>query len=364
MKKKIAVFVNSLEIGGTESVTLVFVNELIKYNFTVDLILLQKKGYYLKFLDKRVNVVNLDKKRLLFSFFNFFKYLKKNNPDIILSHLTHINVFVLFFKIFLKMRFKIFINETTTVSLKKKHSNKFRHSILNLIIPFFYPKAAKVIVPSLGVKQDLINTYKVKNKKIAIIPNPVDINFIKSQSKKKINLRIKKKIPLLVSMGRLIPDKDFLSMIKAVQDTLKIKKIHLLIMGKGIQKNFLNFEIKKNKLNNNIQLLGEIKNPFPILSKAKIFILTSRREGMPTALLQAIALKKMVISTNCPSGPKEIMSKLNCGYLAEVGNVSDIKKGILKGLNNKIKKADHDKFLKNYHISYIIKKYIKTFQKN
>jgi len=364
MKKKIAVFVNSLEIGGTESVTLVFVNELIKYNFEVDLILLKKKGYYLKFLDKRVNVVNLDKKRLLFSFFIFFKYLKKNNPDIILSHLTHINVFVLFFKIFLKMRFKIFINETTTVSLKKKHSNKFRHSILNLIIPFFYPKAAKVIVPSLGVKQDLINTYKVKNKKIAVIPNPVDINFIKSQSKKKINLSIKKKIPLLVSMGRLIPDKDFLSMIKAVQDTLKIKKIHLLIMGKGIQKNFLNFEIKKNKLNNNIQLLGEIKNPFPILSKAKIFILTSRREGMPTALLQAIALKKMVISTNCPSGPKEIMSKLNCGYLAEVGNVSDIKKGILKGLNNKIKKADHDKFLKNYHISYIIKKYIKTFQKN
>ena len=364
MKKKIAVFVNSLEIGGTESVTLVFVNELIKYNFKVDLILLKKKGYYLKFLDKRVNVVNLNKKRLLFSFFVFFKYLKKNNPDIILSHLTHINVFVLFFKIFLKMRFKIFINETTTVSLKKKHSNKFRHSILNLIIPFFYPKAAKVIVPSLGVKQDLINTYKVKNKKIAVIPNPVDINFIKSQSKKKINLSIKKKIPLLVSMGRLIPDKDFLSMIKAVQDTLKIKKIHLLIMGKGIQKNFLNFEIKKNKLNNNIQLLGEIKNPFPILSKAKIFILTSRREGMPTALLQAIALKKMVISTNCPSGPKEIMSKLNCGYLAEVGNVSDIKKGILKGLNNKIKKADHDKFLKNYHISYIIKKYIKTFQKN
>jgi len=364
MKKKIAVFVNSLEIGGTESVTLVFVNELIKYNFEVDLILLKKKGYYLKFLDKRVNVVNLNKKRLLFSFFVFFKYLKKNNPDIILSHLTHINVFVLFFKIFLQMKFKIFINETTTVSLKKKHSNKFRHSILNLIIPFFYPKAAKVIVPSLGVKQDLINTYKVKNKKIAVIPNPVDINFIKSQSKKKINLSIKKKIPLLVSMGRLIPDKDFLSMIKAVQDTLKIKKIHLLIMGKGIQKNFLNFEIKKNKLNNNIQLLGEIKNPFPILSKAKIFILTSRREGMPTALLQAIALKKMVISTNCPSGPKEIMSKLNCGYLAEVGNVSDIKKGILKGLNNKIKKADHDKFLKNYHISYIIKKYIKTFQKN
>ena len=135
-------------------------------------------------------------------------------------------------------------------------------------------------------------------------------------------------------------------------------------MGKGIQKNFLNFELKKNKLNDNIQLLGEIKNPFPILLKAKIFILTSRREGMPTALLQAIALKKMVISTNCPSGPKEIMSKLNCGYLAEVGNVSDIKNGILKGLNNKIKKADHNKFLKNYHISYIIKEYIKIFQKN
>ena len=120
MKKKIAVFVNSLEIGGTESVTLVFVNELIKYNFTVDLILLKKKGYYLKFLDKRVNVVNLNQKRLLFSFINFFKYLKKNKPDIILSHLTHINIFVLFFKIFLKMKFKIFINETTPVSQKKK----------------------------------------------------------------------------------------------------------------------------------------------------------------------------------------------------------------------------------------------------
>ena len=110
--------------------------------------------------------------------------------------------------------------------------------------------------------------------------------------------------------------------------------------------------------------MGEIKNPFPILLQAKIFILTSRREGMPTALLQAIALKKMVISTNCPSGPKEIMSKLNCGYLAEVGNISDLKNGILNGLNNKIKKADHNKFLKNYHISYIIKKYINVFRNN
>jgi glycosyltransferase involved in cell wall biosynthesis len=153
-------------------------------------------------------------------------------------------------------------------------------------------------------------------------------------------------------------------MIKAAQATLKEKKIQLLILGKGIQKKTLNFEIKKNKLNNNIRLLGEIKNPFPILLQAKIFILTSRREGMPTALLQAIALKKMVISTNCPSGPKEILSKLNCGYLAEVGSISNIKNGILKGLNNKIKKADHDKFLKNYDIGFIIKKYINVFQKN
>ena len=364
MKKKIAVFINNLEIGGTESVTLVFVNELIKHNFKVDLILINKKRYNLKFLDKRVNVVNLNKTRLLFSFINFFKYLNKDKPDIILSHLTHINVFVLFFKIFLKMKFKIFINETTTVSLKKKYSNKFRHSILNLIIPFFYPKATKVIVPSLGVKKDLVNTYKIKSKKIAIISNPIDINFIKSQSKKKINLTLKKKIPLLVSMGRLIPDKDFLTMIKAVQATLKEKKIQLLIMGKGVQKQILNFEIKKNKLSDNIKLLGEIKNPFPILLQAKIFILTSRREGMPTALLQAIALKKMVISTNCPSGPKEIMSKLNCGYLAEVGNIADIKNGILNGLNNKIKKANHNRFIKNYQINHIIKEYIKIFQKN
>ncbi len=165
-------------------------------------------------------------------------------------------------------------------------------------------------------------------------------------------------------MGRLIPDKDFLTMIKAVQATLQVKKIQLLIMGKGIQKKILNLEIKKNKLDNNIKLLGEIKNPFPILLRAKIFILTSRREGMPTALLQAIALKKMVISTNCPSGPKEIMSKLNCGYLAKVGNILDLKKGILNGLNNNIKKADPNKFLKNYHISFIIKDYINVFKKN
>ena len=363
MKKKIAVFINTLEIGGTESVALIFVNELIKYNYKVDLILLQRKGYYLKFLDKRVNLVNLNKKRIIYSFISFFKYLKKNKPDLILSHLTHINVFVLFFKIFLKMNLKIFINETTTVSLKKKYSNKFKHTFLNLIIPFFYPKASKIIVPSLGVKNDLISTYKVDKKKIAIISNPVNMNFIKSQSKKKIDINFNKKIPLLVSMGRLIPDKDFLTMIKATQAVLKVKKIQLLIMGKGIQRKILNFEIKKKKLNRNIKLLGEIKNPFPILSKAKIFILTSKREGMPTALLQAIALKKMVVSTNCLSGPREIMSKLNCGYLAEVGNINDIKNGILNGLNNRIKKADHNKFLKNYHISYIIKKYINLFQK-
>ena len=164
-------------------------------------------------------------------------------------------------------------------------------------------------------------------------------------------------------MGRLIPDKDFLTMIMAAKAALKEKKLQLFIMGKGLQKKFLNSEIKKNKLNKYIKLLGEIKNPFPVLLQSKIFILTSRREGMPTALLQAIALKKMVISTDCPSGPKEVLSKLNCGYLAEIGNIADIKNGILNGLNNKIRIANYNKFLKNYHISYIIKKYINVFEK-
>ena len=71
----------------------------------------------------------------------------------------------------------------------------------------------------------------------------------------------------------------------------------------------------------------------------------------------------MIVSTDCPSGPKEVLSKLNCGYLAEVGNISDIRDGILNGLNNKIKKANYNKFLKNYHISYIVKKYINIFEK-
>ena len=136
----------------------------------------------------------------------------------------------------------------------------------------------------------------------------------------------------------------------------------MLIIGKGNYKNILYEYIKQNSLKNIVLLKNFNKNPFPFIKSSDLFILTSKYEGLPNVLLETIALKKMVISSDCPTGPKEILDNGKGGLFFKIGDHKDLSKKIIYYLNNKKiinKKISHSfKMLDRFDYNKNLYKYL------
>jgi glycosyltransferase involved in cell wall biosynthesis len=151
-----------------------------------------------------------------------------------------------------------------------------------------------------------------------------------------------------------------MTLLKAIK-LVKKRRIQLIIIGKGVEKNNLLKFIKNNKLNNSVKLIGYKKNPFKYIRQSEIFILTSIFEGSPNVLIEAQYLKKYIISTDCPTGPREILQNGKFGELVKMGDYKNIarklenysyngvvKKKVIRGFNN-IKNYDHKKNCMKYY---------------
>ena len=155
---------------------------------------------------------------------------------------------------------------------------------------------------------------------------------------------------------------------KAVNLLDKDFKIKLVIIGKGDNKYLLQKYITENKLENKVKLLGYLENPFSYIRQSNILILTSKFEGLPNILLEAQYLKKYIISTDCPTGPKEILLKGKAGDLIKIGDYKQLS-SLIKNYHKRkkliINKVDTG-FKNFYRFNYDLncKKYLKFISKN
>ena len=220
------------------------------------------------------------------------------------------------------------------------------------------------MVNSLLFKKEFKDIFKLDTK---CIYNPLNIHEIMRLSKKKINFKFFKKNYLnIISLGRLVEQKDHITAIKAVEMLKEKLNLRLLIIGEGNEKNYLYNYIKKKDLNDTIKIKNRLENPFPYLLKAEIMLLTSKYEGLPNVLLEALALKKFIISTNCPTGPKEILDNGKGGLLFKVGDYSELSKKIIFYSKQKKKMYEKKKFaisrLDRFNYQQNIDKYFNLFK--
>ena len=168
----------------------------------------------------------------------------------------------------------------------------------------------------------------------------------------------------MINIARFTNQKDHLTLLKLVKKISKKLNVKLLIIGRGKNKALMLEFIRKNNLQKIIKIINFKKNPYPYLRLANLFILTSNFEGLPNVLLEAMQLKKYIISTNCPTGPREILKNGKLGSLAPIGDVSSLSKYVIdftlkkKIINNKINEAF--KSLKRFNYENNLNKYYKT----
>lgn len=210
------------------------------------------------------------------------------------------------------------------------------------------------------MKKNTIKLYPFLQEKILRIYNPFNFErILKNAEGYYLDTEVMKK-DFAVSVMRLTENsKDFDTLIKAWQ-ILEKKNINLklYILGEGIDKENIENKIKLANQEENIILLGNVKNPYPWIKNSKMLIHSSKFEGLPTVLIEALILNKIVISSNCVSGPKEILENGEIGYLYEVGDYKRLAALIVNNLENpnlntellneKIQKYKKENIIKEY----------------
>ena len=364
MKKKLIIFIPSIEDGGVEKNLFEVSNYLSKKKYSLE-ILTCNNNMSSKFLKeiKFIGTKNTfwhNKNRfvkyiacLLILFFNLIT--RKNKP---LVFAFQANIYAV---IISKL-----LNTKIITRSNSAPSGWSKNYIKNLIYKFFINLANDVMVNSIEFKKSFEKKFHVK---VTCIYNPFNKNFIITKLKNKKKLKFFKKNYLnIISVGRLTDQKDHLTLLKSIKLLESEFKIKVIIIGKGTTKKLLQNYISDNKLKDKVKLLGYTNNPFPYIRKADILILTSRFEGLPNILLEAQYLKKYIISTDCPTGPKEILLNGKAGDLIKV---KDYKKLSLlinqyhnrKGLiNNKINIGSKNFYRFNYELN--CKKYLDFVNKN
>lgn len=328
--KTILFILPDLNMGGAERIITLLINNLDKNKFIPKLLLMRKEGYYLEFLDKEVEIIDVKTERIRKSIFPILSVLRRLKPDIVFGGWGEVSAYLaplipFFPKIFFIAR------ETNIVS---KH-------ITRPEIKFFYKfynNYHKIIAQSDDMKDDLIKNINVKENKIIKINNPIDVSLIQSLSMKEINLPFSNQFKNVLAIGNLSKRKGFDNLLQ-VFSYLKNENINLYILGDGRDKEKL-LKLKSQLGLNKVFFLGKVTNPFPYLKKADLFILSSRYEGFPNVLLEAGICGTYSLANNCKGGINEIIES---GINGDILNIEDYKNFAKKIKKELVKQKDTEK---------------------
>lgn len=336
--KSIAIFLPSLSGGGAEHMMLILANEFSKMGYSVELVLAKYEGPYLNKVNPNVKIVNLKSKRVISSLIPLIRYLKTRKPEVLLSALNHANIIAIIAKFISGSKTNVVISERNNLSTVINNNKNLANSILVLLMKFFYPLAHATIAISHGVADDLSKTIGIKKDKISVVYNPAVTDDIREKSLENISHPWfeKNSPPVIIAVGRLTPQKDFQTLIKAFSIIRKEKKCKLVILGEGESRGDLEKLISQHMLNEDIALPGFVENPLPWMRNSSVFVMSSAWEGFGNVLVEAMACGTAVVSTDCPSGPNEILENGKWGRLVPVGNSFALADAILKTLEDEI----------------------------
>ena len=355
---KILVISPAYSLSGVPLAQLRLAKSLGKIGHNVDLIYGCKKYFKIE-KPPFIKIIFFNKFRVVGMFIPLVKYLIHNKPDVIFSAEDHLNAIVILACIFTFSKAKISVSSRVTPIDTYRNSNIIfsKGWFLKILFPLVQSKANVMTC----VSKDMIKQYrKMFNK-----TNQVDVynivktedTILKMKNKVEHNWFINSKTQLIVAAGALAPWKGFDDLIKAINILIKKKiNLKLIIIGDGPEKLSLNNLIKFYKITNQVVILKPVMNTLKYFYNSNIFVLSSRLEGMPNVMIEAMMCGCTIVATDCPTGPREILGKNEYGYLAKVNNHNDLSVNIMKAIKKKISVKKTKKILKKFTAEEVIKK--------
>jgi len=332
----------------------------------VDLIYGCKKYSKIK-KTKKIKIIFFNKFRVVGMFIPLLKYLITNKPDVIFSAEDHLNLITVLACIFTFSKAKITTSSRVTPIDTYRNSNNIfsKGWFLKKLFPITHWKADAMTC----VSKDMVGQYKRifgKTKQVHAY-NVVKDKESGDRMTEKVNNSWfnDKKCKFIIASGALAKWKGFDDLIKAAS-ILDKKNVNfkLLIIGDGPERSSLNRLIKFYKLNKKVIIIKSVINTLKYFYNSDIFVLSSRVEGMPNVMIEAMMCGCTIVATNCRTGPREILGKDEYGYLSKVNNPVDLSESIMKATKRKISLKKTKKILEQFTADKVIKRHFSLLKIN
>ena len=355
----VAIFLRSLYGGGAEKVMLNLACGFVERGLNVDLVLVRAAGPYLEQVPPKVRVVDLKAQSVASSLPKLTHYLRQIRPTTMLAALHYPCEIAVLAKRLAGVSTRIIVSEHNTLSREAVGIPQMSVRLNPLAARLFYPWADGIVAVSQGVADDLGQITRLSSDRIQVIYNPIVLPQLFTLAQEPVEHSWFKpgEPPVILGVGRLHPQKDFPTLIRAFAEVRKIQQARLMILGDGPERQALTTLVSELGLTEDVAFPGFVQNPYAYMSKAAVFVLSSAWEGLGNVLVEAMAIGTPVVSTNCESGPGEILADGKYGALVPVRDSAAIAQAITSVLAGNTQKLDPG-WLDQFTLEVCVQKYL------
>ena len=363
---RIVIVLPNLSGGGAERLHVNLANDWIKQGFDVEFILLKKEGELLPLLAPEITVSGLNVKRFRSVIYPLLMHFLKNPPKLVLAAMWPLTSAVVIAWFLSGRNGRLYISEHENLSASYIQQKRVRPFLMRALIKLSYPLASGIICVSQGVKKDLCEIGKLSDDSVKVIYNPAATG-----------VSLKKLVPNhcnelwgegfnyhILTVGRLTIQKDHETLIRAFKLLQKKINAKLVILGEGPLRHELECLVKKFKLDDSVSLPGFVIDPYPWFHTADIFVLSSLWEGFGNVIVEALECGLPVISTDCPSGPSEILQEGLFGRLVPIKEPQSLALAIEDTLKQPRESEVLVKHAQNFSVRTISDEYLNYFSLN
>lgn len=332
--------------------------------YRVDLLVANNRGAYSKSVPDGIRLIDLRAKTPTRALLSITRYLRRERPSVLMASEHYSGLPALYALKLSGVDTRCIIRQDNTWGMD---SARF-HGLQKIITPRTVPRmfrSADIIAVSYGVALDLISHFPHLRNNVSVIYNPVTSPDMVAKSRVPLDHPWfgSGEAPVCVAIGRLAHAKGFDLLIEAFAQVVGQVSARLLILGEGPERAKLEAQIAFHKMEGVCRLEGYRRNPYPFLHNANVFILSSRFEGLPTVLIEALAVGTSVIATDCPSGPREILAGGRYGTLVAPGDPESLATAILQHLRGPVPAApDLGDWLHQFDVDTSVRKHIELIE--